>query len=213
MIRVLLVEDHQLFAEGLKSMFKVQDGIEITQHTVNGYQVPSLLVEHPIDIILLDIDMPIINGVEVLKLLNEKGIDTPVLMLTMHQSINHIRKALEKGANGYIMKDASKPELVEAIEKTSQKQSYFHPQISEQVFDYFRNKNKSTESLNGLSEREIEIIECLTEGLNSRMIAEKLFISEHTVRTHRRNIMHKLNVKSATALVRYAIENELVNGN
>ncbi|OHX63981.1 response regulator [Flammeovirga pacifica] len=211
MIKILLIEDHQLFAEGMKSMFIPKDGVEIKAHITNGNQVFSILENHEIDLILLDIDMPIMNGVEVLKLLKDRGIEVPILMLTMHQSIKYVREALEKGAQGYILKDASKSELKEAIQKTSRKENYFHSQISDQIFDYFRTKGKNNNFLNVLSEREIEIIQCIADGKNSKAIAEELFISEHTVRTHRRNIMHKMNVSSATALVKLAIEKELIN--
>lgn len=211
MIKILLIEDHLLFAEGMKSMFKPTDGIEIVTHITNGRQVPSVLENTELDLILLDIDMPVMNGVEVLKFLKSKNITIPVLMLTMHQSLKYVREALEEGAQGYILKDASKPDLIEAIQKTSQKQNYFHSQISDQIFEYFRSKTQKKDTLDTLSEREIEIIQCIAEGKKSKAIAEQLYISEHTVRTHRRNIMHKMNVSSAAALVKLAIEKGIVN--
>lgn len=211
MIKILLVDDHYLFAEGMKSMFKASDGIEVVSYVKNGHQVIPTLEKTDVDLILLDIDMPSIDGLATLDLLKAKGIDTPVLMLTMHQSMKHVRQALEKGAQGYILKDASKPELIEAINKTSQRQNYFHPKINDQVFDYFRNKGKSSSEMNELSEREKEIIKCLAEGMNSKAISEALFISEHTVKTHRRNIMHKLSVSTSAALIRLAIEKGIID--
>lgn len=210
MIKVLLIDDHHLFAEGMKSMFKPKDEIEIVSQTQNGNQVVSILETTEIDVILMDIDMPIISGVATMKLLKEKDIDIPVLMLTMHQSIKYVKESLENGAQGYILKDASKVELLEAIKKTSQKKNYFHPKINDQVFDYFRNKGKSKSELNELSEREKEIIRCLSIGMNSKAIGIFLFISEHTVKTHRRNIMHKLHVKTSAALIRLAIEKGII---
>ena len=205
MINVLIVDDHQLFAQGVMSMFKPEDGVRVTHHTANGHEVPKILDEHPIALILLDIDMPVIDGISTLRLLKDKGYNIPVLMLTMHQSMKQIKGALENGAQGYILKDASKNELLEAIIKASQHQNYFHPKVHEQIFDYFRGKNVSKVALNQLSEREKEIIKCLAEGLNSKAIGIRLFISEHTVKTHRRNIMHKMNVKTSAELVRQAI--------
>lgn len=210
MIKVLIVDDHDLFSEGLRSMFKPEDGIEVTNRTQNGNLVPSILDAEPIDVILMDIDMPIIDGIATLELLRNKGYDVPSLMLTMHQSMKPIKGALEKGAQGYILKDASKEELVEAIIKTSKRENYFHPKINDQVFDYFRNRNRPETGLDELSDREKEIIQCLADGLNSKAIAEKLFISEHTVRTHRRNIMHKLKVKTSAELIRLSIEKEII---
>ncbi|MEP2023314.1 MAG: response regulator transcription factor [Reichenbachiella sp.] len=210
MIKVLIVEDHDLFAEGVKSMFKPEDGIEVVSHSKNGHQVAGILDTTEVDVILMDIDMPIIDGIATMELLKGKGFDVPTLMLTMHQSMKQIKGALEKGAQGYILKDAGKDELIEAIRTTSQRKNYFHPKINEQVFDYFRGKSSSKSSIDELSEREKEIIKCLADGSNSKAIANQLFISEHTVKTHRRNIMHKLKVKTSAELIRLAMEKQII---
>ncbi|MFA9389447.1 MAG: response regulator [Prolixibacteraceae bacterium] len=210
MIKVLIVDDHFLFAEGVKTMFRPEDGIEVVSHTINGNQVPSILAETEVDVILMDIDMPILDGLATMELLKSKAYNIPILMLTMHQSMRQIKAALEKGAQGYILKDASKAELVEAIVNTSQRKNYFHPKINDQIFDYFRGKKKSSNELQDLSEREKEIIKCLAEGMNSKAIGNALFISEHTVKTHRRNIMHKLEVNTSAELIRLSIEKGII---
>lgn len=210
MIKVLLVDDHPLFAEGMQAMFKPGDNIEMVRHTKNGNELVSILATTEVDVILMDIDMPIMDGLATMELLKEHGISKPILMLTMHQSMRYVKKALEKGVQGYILKDASKEELVEAIKKVSQRENYFHTKISDQVFDYFRDKKRTNLDLNELSEREKEIIRCLADGLNSKEVAEKLNISRHTVKTHRRNIMHKLNVNTSAALIRLAIEKGII---
>lgn len=210
MIKVLIVDDHHLFAEGVKSMFKPEDNIEVTHYTSNGNEVPHLLSEHEIDVILMDMSMPILDGIATMTLIKSKGLDVPVLMLTMHQSIKQVKGALSKGAQGYILKDASKAELKEAIELTSQRKNYFHPKVNDQVFDYFRGKSSSKNEMNELSEREIEIIKFLADGCNSKTIAETLFLSEHTVKTHRRNIMHKLHVKTSAELIKLAMDKDII---
>jgi DNA-binding NarL/FixJ family response regulator len=210
MIKVLIVDDHPLFAEGVKSMFKPEDDIVVVSHAVNGHQVPSILNSTEVDLILMDIDMPNLDGIATMELLKTKGYDKPILMLTMHQSMKQVKGALEKGAQGYILKDASKAELVEAIVSTSQRRNYFHPKINDQVFDYFRGKKTSKDELQQLSEREKEIIRCLADGKNSKAIAATLFISEHTVKTHRRNIMHKLSVKTSAELIHLAVEKGVI---
>lgn len=210
MIKVLIVDDHALFVEGMQSMFKPEDGIEVTCTTKNGNEVPAILEKQTVDVILMDIDMPIIDGIATMELLKRCGINVPVLMLTMHQSIKRIRGSLERGAQGYILKDASKSELVDAIHKVSQRQNYFHPKINDQVFDYFRGKTAAKNTLQELSDREIEIIKCLADGMNTKAIAKTLFISEHTVKTHRRNIMQKLRVKTSAELIRLAMDRELI---
>lgn len=210
MIKALIVDDHDLFVEGIRSMFTPEDGIVVTCQTRNGHEVPVILESHEVDIILMDIDMPILDGIATLDLLKRKGIDIPILMLTMHQSIKRIRGSLERGAQGYILKDASREDLIEAIRKVSKRQNYFHPKINDEVFDYFRGKAAAKNTLQELSEREIQIIKCVSEGKNTKEIAETLFLSEHTVKTHRRNIMQKMHVKTSAELVKLAMDRELI---
>lgn len=210
MIQVLIVDDHELFAEGMKSMFRPEDGIEISHHTTNGHEVPSILEKKSFHLILMDIDMPAIDGIATLELLRTKSINIPVLMLTMHQSMKQIKGALEKGAQGYILKDANKADLVEAIIATSQHKNYFHPKINEQIFDYLRGKKSTTPYSSNLSEREIEIMRHIAAGNTSKEIADRLFLSEHTVKAHRKNIMHKLHVKTSAELINVANEKGLL---
>jgi two-component system nitrate/nitrite response regulator NarL len=210
MIKVLIVDDHALFAEGMKSMFSLADGIEVVGNITNGNEVISVLATTQVNVILMDIDMPVIDGIATMELIKSKGINTPILMLTMHQSMKQIRKALEKGAQGYILKDANKPELIEAIVTVSKMKNYFHPKINDQVFDYLRGKRGLQPSSSELSEREIEIIRYVAEGHNSREIANKLFLSEYTVKTHRRNIMHKLHVKTSAELIHVASDKGII---
>lgn len=210
MIKALIVDDHALFAAGMKTMFEPEDNIMVTCETKNGNEIPSILETHEVDVIIMDIDMPIIDGIATMDMLKRKKIDLPILMLTMHQSINRIRGSLKSGAQGYILKDASKSELVEAITKVSKRQNYFHPRINDEVFEYFKGKTSARNNLQELSNRQIEIIRCLAEGKNTKAIAECLFLSEHTVRTHRRNIMQKLNVSTSAELVKLAIDRELI---
>lgn len=210
MIKILIVDDHDLFTEGVKSMFKPADGIQVTCQTKNGNEVPAILKDNDVDVILMDIDMPILDGIATMELLKRSGIDVPVLMLTMHQSIKRIRGSLERGAQGYILKDASREELIEAIQNVSQRKNYFHPKINNEVFDYFRGKMSAKNTLQELSDREIQIIQCLSEGKNTKAIAETLFLSEHTIKTHRRNIMQKMHVKTSAELIKLAVDRELI---
>ena len=211
MINVLIVDDHQLFAEGVRSMFLAEDGITVVSVCTNGHSVPGILDKGGIDVILLDISMPILDGMSTLELLNKGDYNVPVLMLTMHRTIKHIKKSLELGVQGYILKDATKTELIEAITKTYHRENYFHPKIHNEVFDYFRGVRKVDKGVvDQLSEREREIISFISKGINSREIGEALFISEFTVKTHRRNIMHKLGVKNTAELIRFAVENDII---
>lgn len=207
MIRALLVDDHRLFIEGVTAMFRQEDGVAIAHSTQNGNEVPSLLREHKVDVVLLDISMPIIDGLGVLKLIQEEGHMVPVLMLTMHAGMKELRQALSLGVGGYVLKDATKAELLEAITAVANGQNYFHRKIQQQMLDYFRGKKSTSEAQNQLSERELEIIREIANGGTSKDIAERLFLSDHTVRTHRRNILHKLGIHNTAELIHMAMEN------
>ncbi|GLB53775.1 DNA-binding response regulator [Neptunitalea chrysea] len=210
MIRILIVDDHPLFAEGIKSIFNMEEDIEVVRHIINGKAVPDFLQHNEIDLILMDIDMPVIDGIETMRMLNQQGFDIPILMLTMHQSLRKVRAALEEGAQGYILKDASKAELLEAVRTTSARKNYFHRKINDHIFNYFRGKNSTSAKADQLSEREKQVVRCISEGLNTRSIAKELYISEHTVKTHRRNIMHKLKVKTSAELIKLAYEKGVI---
>lgn len=206
MIKALIVDDHQLFAEGLRSLFSSEEDISITHYTDNGHEVPTLLHEHPVDIVLLDMSMPKLDGPGVLQLLQEQGIKVPVLILTMHSGFKSLRKALSYGIGGYILKDASKAQLLEAIQQVSSGQNYFDAQVQQQMLDYFRGKKPEHDGLTELSEREMEIVRELATGGSSKAISERLFLSEHTVRTHRRNILQKLGLHNTAELIHMAME-------
>ena len=212
MIKVFVVDDHYLFAQGLKSMFQPEDGIEIVASTTNGNEANALLEAHETDVIIMDISMPVIDGIETMRLIQDAGFNTPILMLTMHQDIRQIKRALEQNARGYILKDASKSELVEAIQNVAKGENFFHKKVNDQLFEYLRGNKGSTDTdlVNQLSERETEIIKQLSLGKNGNEVAEALFISPHTVKTHRRNIMHKLGVKNTAELVKLCLEKGVI---
>lgn len=210
MINIVLVDDHQLFAEGIRSMFSDENDIQLVAHTDDGNEVPNILDTKHIDVIIMDIDMPIMSGIDCIAMLTKKGYKQPILVLTMHQSLRQVKVALEKGALGYILKDATKEELHEAITATSEGKKYFHSKINDQVFNYFSTRKSAQKKIEDLSEREIDIIKCLAEGMNTKTIAEALHISDHTVKTHRRNIMHKLRVNTSNEVIKLAYESGII---
>lgn len=212
MIKVLVVDDHHLFAHGLKTMFQPKDCIDIVASTTNGHEALTLLKQHDVDVVIMDISMPVIDGIDTMKLIQDAGYATPTLMLTMHQDIRQIKRALEHNARGYILKDASKTELVEAIQNVSKGENYFHKKVNDQLFEFLRGNKGSTDSdlVNQLSEREVEIIKQLSLGKKGNEVAEALFISPHTVKTHRRNIMHKLGTKNTAELVTLCLEKGVI---
>lgn len=209
MIKVMAIDDHPLFCEGLRAMFTEGDGIVVTDTMTDGNQAIARLKEVDVDVILTDLNMPNMHGLELIKEIKANGIDTPILVLTMYSDISHLKKALARKVSGYILKDASKQELMEAINKVAEGKTYFHPKVHDQVFDYLGG-SKSSRKEEVFSPREKEVIEWIAKGLRSKEIAEKLFISEFTVRTHRKNIMQKIGVRNGAELINYVNERGLL---
>lgn len=188
-------------------MFAEVEDLTVAAITHNGHAVPELITTHAIDVVLLDISMPILDGPGVLQLLQKEGLATPVLILTMHTSLKDVRKCLSLGAAGYILKDARLPDLVEAVRQIAEGGNYFHPKIQQQMLAFFQGKKINDQTKTRLSRRELEIIRALAQGDSSKEIAERLFLSDHTVRTHRRNILLKLGVNNTPELIHLAMEN------
>ncbi|HAA11454.1 MAG TPA: hypothetical protein DCE41_07030 [Cytophagales bacterium] len=206
MINVLIVDDHELFRQGISALFSGEEGIQVVDTTHNGFVVPELVRRHKIDVILLDMSMPILDGPGVLELLQQEGEEVPVLMLTVHAGLNEIKKALTLGAAGYVLKDANKATLKQAIEALAGGGNYFHQKIQQQMIDFFRGQSKQTKAEESLSERELEIVRELAKGDSGPVIADRLHLSEYTVRSHRRNILHKLGAKNTAELIHMAME-------
>lgn len=216
MINVLLVDDHKIIRDGIKALLATTDSINIVGECDDGVQVLPFLRDHEVDVVLMDINMPKLNGIETTALVTEKYPKVKVLALTMHNEEGYISKILKTGAMGYILKNTGKPELVNAIEKVHESSSYFSDEVASIMMNkYMKNtKPKTTPigmvSVTDLTKREIEILALIANELTNIEIGEKLFISPRTVDTHRRNLLQKLGVKNTAGLVKFAIHNGIV---
>ena len=211
-IKVILADDHQMFRDGVKSVLSDEDNIEIVGEVGNGIDLFELLKSVEPDLIITDISMPDISGIEVARFVSENYSQIKILILSMHSSEEFITKALSVGANGYLPKDTSMNELLEAINKIYLGENYFNKEISDTILKSIINKSKvreESEQNKTLTKREKEIIRLVVEGLTNKEIADKLFISIRTVDSHKTNIMQKLNIKSSVDLVKYALKNNL----
>ena len=207
-IKIILVDDHQMFRDGVKSVLSDEENIDIVGEVGNGKDLFKLLESTRPDLIITDISMPDISGIEVAKSISENYSDIKILILSMHSNEEFITKALSVGANGYLPKDTAMAELLEAIHTIYKGENYFNKEISDTILKSLRNKSQKNEG-KSLTNREKEIIELVVEGLTNKEIADKLFISIRTVDSHKNNIMQKLNLKSSIELVKYAIKNNL----
>lgn len=210
-IKVILVDDHKIIRDGIKALLADITGIEFVAEADNGADAVAKVDIYDFDVVVMDINMPEMNGIEATKAIIDKLPNAKVLALSMHNDSAYITKMLQAGATGYILKGSGKEELVQAIENVANGKSYFSGEVSDKMMEQFM-KNKSAPQVKDdlLSRRELEILRFISDGLTNAVIAEKLFISERTVDSHRRNILQKLNVKNSAEMVKFAYTNGLI---
>ena len=202
MISVLIADDHQLFRQGLASMLKAFSQLKVVGQAAHGAEALEMIAEYPPDVLLLDIEMPEVDGFMVLKKLRKSNLNTKVLVLTMHHSATFIKNIVAAGADGYLKKDSDQEVLLNAIEQVHKTGAYYPPDTTHLVLESLKEKNKPVE----VTPREKEVILLIVEGLTTKEIAERLYISKNTVESHRQNILLKLEVKNSAELVKYALQ-------
>jgi len=209
-IKVLLVDDHQIIIDGLKSLLSNSGEIAIVSEANNGREALRILDLIEIDVVLMDIDMPVLNGIETLKEIRRNGSAVKVIILSMHNEAGMIKSLVNIGANGYLLKSSSQDEVISAILKVAGGQQYFSTEVTLSLLNKSQNGIQSNQQLELLTDRETEIIQLIAEGFSNKEIGDKLFISHRTVDTHRTNLMKKLNVSNIAGLISYAIKNGIV---
>lgn len=208
---MIVVDDHQIVRDGIKAMFIVSKTIKVIGEAADGNELILLLSKLTPDIIILDINLPGKSGVEITKEIKENNPQIKILILSANTDEDSIIGAIKAGANGFLPKDTSKDEFVSAINLVFKNEDYFGEKLSKIIYkSYVQHVKTKSISGNSLSEREIEIIKLLADGLSSKEIADKLFISSRTVETHKNNIISKLNLKNNVELVKYAIKHGIV---
>lgn len=200
---ILIADDHPIVAGGIAAILNTAADLNVVGIVDNGQKVLEKAREMSIDLVLLDINMPVMNGIECTKQLKAKYPDIKVIVITMYNRKQFIRELFEVGADGCILKSNSGKELLTAIERVTSGKTYF-----DQLNDFIDAPKEFKEFR--LSEREIEIIELIAEGCTSKEIATRLFISEHTVKTHRKNIFQKTSVSDSDELIKWAMNNQLI---
>ncbi len=212
-IRVLLADDHTILRAGLRMMLNAQPDIEVVGEASDGRQALAEALRLQPDVVLMDITMPELNGIEATRQIKRALESTRVLILTMHENEEYLFQVLRAGASGYILKEAADTELISAIRVVYSGRFYMSPSAQTMmVGDYLLRVRSGEErdSYSALTEREREILKLVAEGLTNNQIAERLFISPKTVDTHRTHIMDKLNLHSRAELVKYAMRRGLL---
>ncbi|MDP2210194.1 MAG: DNA-binding response regulator [Candidatus Aquicultor primus] len=207
-IRILLAEDHVLVRESLREYLEKDPDLEVVGEAGDGEQMVALAEELQPDIIVADVSMPKVNGIEATKRIKEKNINIPILILTAYDADQYIFSLLEAGAAGYLLKDISGKELIDSIRRVSKGDSVLHPTVVHKVMERFRNtgKNQGAQYYGLFTDREIEALELAARGKTNKEIADKLGVSIRTVEAHLGHIFEKLNVSSRTEAVILALK-------
>ncbi|MFA9452641.1 MAG: response regulator [Candidatus Aminicenantaceae bacterium] len=213
-IKVVLADDHTIVRKGLRSLLDDEGDINVIGEAGDGKEAIELVEQLKPHIVVMDIGMPVLNGLEATRRIIKKHPDTKVLILTMHTNEEYVFEILQAGASGYIIKKAAPTELVAAIRAVKQGESFLSPSISKKVIEEYLQRageEKWEDAFDLLTDREREVLQLIAEGLSTREIAEKLFISTKTVETHRMHMMEKLDLHGTADLTRYAIRKGIVD--
>lgn len=214
-IRLLLVDDHQLMVDGLKTLLRHEESVFICGHASNGEEALEMLEYLDVDVLITDINMPVMNGIELTRQIKCRFPLVQVLALTMYQDSAFVNEILEAGASGYILKNTGKRELLEAIHQLAANSTYFDIEIARNIFDNLVEEktaqNTQEELVVNLNDREQAILELLIQKQTPAQIAEKLFLQPQTVIVHCKNIYRKTNTRNLAALVQFSEQNRLIN--
>jgi two-component system response regulator NreC len=220
-IRLMLVDDHQVVRTGLKSFLQMQPDLEVIAEANTGQEAISLALETRPDIVIMDISMPEMDGLEATRRLKEQWPQVVVLALTVHEDKFYFMKMLEAGASGYLTKQAASDELIQAIHAVANGHIYLQPALARWLLEDYQNlvespstgkpEEEAAVGLEALSDREREVLEMVGQGLSNNEIGEKLGLSHKTIARHRERIMSKLNMHSRTELVKFAIRSGLIS--
>ncbi|MCU0431079.1 MAG: response regulator transcription factor [Cytophagaceae bacterium] len=213
MIRILLADDHGIFRKGVKSLLEEESDLMIVAEAESGTQALEKVRDMVPDIVLMDITMPNMNGIEATIRITREFRSVKVIMLSMHDNEDYILQSVESGAYGYLLKDTTKEEMLKALRTVATGEKYFNSEVSKAIVNGYLVKKKAGERVEGegfgLSKKERRILKYIVDGLSSREIAEQLELSIRTVDNHRAIMMRKMNVKNAAEMVKIAFEKKI----
>ena len=216
MIKIVLADDHRIMRQGLRALLTAEPDFEIAGEASTGLEAVQLVEKLKPHVLVTDMMMPELNGMEVTRQVGQRSPDTRVVVLSMHKNEAYVLQALRNGASGYVLKDSSLEDLVRAVRDVLVGKRYLSDPISERVIELYIEREKGTaldDPYETLTNREREVLQMVAEGMSSTEIAERLFIGVRTVETHRANMMHKLNLKNQADVIRYAFQRGILSLN
>jgi two-component system, NarL family, response regulator NreC len=209
-IKVLIADDHQLFREGLVNLITSAPDIEVIGEAKDGMEATKKAKKLKPDLILIDIGMPVMNGIEATRVIKKDDPQIKIIAVSMHSDRQFVKGVLEAGADGYLLKNCTYRQLIDAIQSVVSGKKYLSDDITEMVIQGYLDPEDESESKTDLSEREVEVLKLYAEGKSTREISERLFISVKTVGTHKQHIFEKLGIKSNADMIKYAIKEGLI---
>jgi len=215
-VRIIIADDHQIFIEGIKALIKDADTVSLVGEAVNGEQLLNLLETKEVDLVLMDVYMPKMGGIEATQKIVTSYPNVKVLGLTMMEDAKHISEMMKAGASGYLLKTTGKSELIDAISRVQRGERYLSKEVSMKLIDRMLNNNNqisepSSDRTPSITKREHEIIKLIAQEMTNEEIARQLNNSPMTIITHRKNLLRKLNVKNTAGLVKYAVQHGLID--
>jgi DNA-binding NarL/FixJ family response regulator len=210
---IVLADDHQVVRQGLRSLLEAEPRFRVVGEAGNGLDVPRIVERLRPDVLVLDMIMPGLNGLEITRQVKKRSPKTQVVILSMHKDESYVLEALQNGAAAYVVKDSSAQELVKAVREAASDRHYLSPPLSASAIEAYvqRAKASAIDPYHSLSSREREVMQLAAEGNTNAEIGKRLFISRRTVEIHRANMMHKLGLRNQTDLIRYALKRGILS--
>ncbi len=207
-IEIVIADDHTIVRQGLRKLLEEENYLKITGEAMDGRETVRKVSELKPDVVIMDIAMPVLNGIEAARQIKQSNTQTRIIILSMHDNNRYIRELLNIGVSGYLLKNAASRDIIKAISAAVKGDTYLSPSISSQVIEDYVCMNRKTsqeELYDTLTNREREVFQMVVEGYSTKKIAELLYLSPSTIKTHRSNIMEKLKMDNISKLIQYAI--------
>ncbi|QSE98762.1 response regulator transcription factor [Fulvivirga lutea] len=208
-MNVLIVDDHKIVRDGVRLYVEKHPKVKTIEEAKNGNEALAHLRQHPVDLVLIDINMAVLNGIDSTTQITKEFENVKVIALTMHNDYHHIKSMMDAGASGYLLKNCNQSEMIEAIDRVMDNEIFYSPEVAQTVMNNLAKKKVRQSNSIPLTPRELDIYKLIMDDKSNQEIADELFISIRTVEVHKRNLMEKTGAKSSAGLVIYAVKNRI----